>query len=400
MGTHTTYDDLGPGLHVLREIEPLKRAGPMAAQLRADLCATLPQAEAALADRAGLPAIDAETLAALQGLARRLARADRIAVRTRARALRDVEHRLAATGAGLAVHPTTIRERASAVEEARAEQAAAERALEEHAARLVAAEEAAQGEAAEAAARAAAPVASEHAGGVVLSGRHRALGLLVAGFGLALVLLAFEVPLWAALLPPLIAALVALRLLRPDEDDDDAEDRREASSLLSQVSASADELFGARRAAREIEDQLSLLEARRGRAEEERRVAERAWHELAGDEVDVSELEEVVRRFDPQHEDARMLADETVGVRTVEVVFHHVEQRWLASWHELGLDAPPAADGEAAVRDLVVRVSRPVVLVGPAIELADELARAAPAAPVVVLEGPTGDEQLAEESAS
>lgn len=399
MGTHTTYDDLGPGLHVLREIEPLKRAGPMAAQLRGDLCATLPQADATLAERAALPTVDATTLATLQGLARRLARADRIAARTRARAVSEVEHRLAATGAGLAVHPTTIRERASAVDVTRAELAAAQRALDEHGAQLLAAEEQAQAEAAEAAARAAAPAVDDRSAQVA-SGRNRAVGLLIAGFGVALVLLALDVALWAALLPPLIAALVALRLLRPHEDADDAEDRREASSLLSQVSASTDELFGARRAARELEEQLALLEARRGRAEEDLRVAERAWHDLAGEGVDVSELEEVVRRFDPQHEDARVLADETVGVRTVEVVLHHVEQRWLAFWREVGLDAPAAADGEAAVRDLVARVSRPIVLVGPAIERAEDLAIAAPAAPVVVLEGPTDEGAGVEESAS
>lgn len=400
MGTHTTYDDLGPGLHVLREVEPLKRAGPMAAQLSGDLCATLPQADATLAERTELPPVDATTLATLQGLARRLVRADRIAARTRARAVSDVEHRLAATGAGLAVHPTTIRERASAVDAARTELATAQRALDEHAGHVVAAEERARAEAAEAAARAAAPAVADRSAHAAFSGRYRAIGLLLAGFGLALLLLSLGVALWAALLPPLATSLVALRLLGPHEDDDDVKDRREASSLLSQVGASTDELFGARRVARELEEQLALLEARRGRAEEDLRVAERAWHDLAGEGVDVSELEEVVRRFDPQHEDARVLADETVGVRTMGVVLHHVEQRWLAFWRELGLPAPAAADGEAAVRDLVTRVSRPIVLVGPAIERAEELALAAPAAPVVVLEGPIEDGAVVEESAS
>jgi hypothetical protein len=401
VGTHTTYDDLGPGLHVLRELEPLKRAGAMAAQMHADLCATLPQADAALAERTSLPAADASTLSTLQGLGRRLARAERIASRTRARAVADVEHRLAATGAGLAVHPTTIRERAGAVDSARAELAAAQRAVDEHAARLVAAEEEAQREAAEAAAHAAAPADAEGGGPVASPRRFRAIGLLVAGFGVALVLLALQVAAWAALLPPLVAALVSLRLLRPPEhDEDDAEDRREASSLLSQIAASTDELFGARRAARELEEQSALLQARRGRAEEELRVAERAWQDLAGEGVDVSELEEVIRRFDPQHEDARLLADETVGVRTVEVVLHQVEQTWLAAWRELGLDAPAAVEAEAAVRDLAARVSRPIVLVGPATERAEDLALAAPAAPVVVLEGPSDGEVAVEQSAS
>jgi hypothetical protein len=393
---HTSYDDLGPGLHVLREAEPLKRAGPMAANLRADLCATLPQADAALTERSGLPLVDATTLSTLQVLARRVARAERIAARTRERAVTEVGHRLTGAGAGLAVHPTTIRDRAAAVDVARIDLEAAERALVDHAAALAAAErgvaeQAAAAEVQEAGAAIERTAARRRrAGPSPRARRSRAIGLIVAAFGLGLVLLAAKVALWAALLPALAACLWAMRYLRPGrESDEDGWD--EASSLLSQVSASADEAFGARWAGREHDGEVALLQARRDRAQEEARVAERAWQELAGEGVDISELEEVVRRFDPQHEDARLLAGETVGVRSADVVLHHFQQRWLAFWRELGLDAPAPAAGEEAVRQLTARVSRPIVLVGPATVRGAELARVAPAAPVVVLDGPTDE---------
>ncbi|MGH9274225.1 MAG: hypothetical protein ACRDZU_06215, partial [Acidimicrobiales bacterium] len=140
MEANEPFDDLGPGLHVLREAEPLKRAGSMAARMRAELCATLPQAEAALAGRSSLPPIDVATLATLQVLSRRVARAERIAARTRERAVVDVGQRLATTGSGLAVHPTTVRERAAELERARAALVDAERALVDHAAEAAAAE--------------------------------------------------------------------------------------------------------------------------------------------------------------------------------------------------------------------------------------------------------------------
>lgn len=397
MGSLESYDDLGPGLHVLREAEPLKRAGSMAASLRADLCATLPQAEAALSERSELPLVDTTTLGAMEVLAKRIARAERIATRTRERTVIDLGQRLAGTGSGLAVHPTTIRDRAAAVDAARAGLQYAEQALAEHAKAAdetlaQQAEEQARQAEREAADGADADDAETH-GTPLRARRTRSIGAIVTAFGLALVLLALAVPLWAALLPPFAASLWALWYLRPasgasEADDDDPEGRAEASQLLAQISAAADGAFGPDPVERALGERRTLLEARRDRAIEELRVAQRAWHELAGEDVDIDELEEVVRRYDPQHEDARLLADETAGVRTAEAVLHRFQQRWTAFWRELGAEAPAPEAGEDAVRDLAARVSRPIVLVGPATECAAALARVAPAAPVVVLDGP------------
>lgn len=366
----------------------------MAVSMRADLCATLPQADATLAERSALPLVDLPTLTTLQGLARRVARAHRIAARTRDRAVVDVGHRLASTGAGLAVHPTTIRDRAAAVEAARNDLAVAQQALVDHAAEIERAGERARSTAAAAAAEAATAATEREAELArrvrtsLRARRSRAIGLIVAAFGLGLVLLGFGIPLWAALLPALVSSLWALRYLQPSVGvDDDLAGRKEASSLLSQVSAATDEVFSGRAPHPVGGENLTLLEARRDRAQEDVRVAEKAWHELTGETVDVTELDEVVRRFDPQHADARLLAGETVGVRTAEVVLHHFQQRWLAFWRELGLDAPPAEAGEDAVRQLAARVSRPIVLVGPATARGVDLSRVAPAAAVVVLDG-------------
>lgn len=383
---------------MLREAEPLTRAGSMAARLRADLCATLPQADTTLNQRSMLPLVDATTLATLEVLARRIARAARIALRTRERAVVDVGQRLAGAGSGLAVHPTTIRERAAAVETARAALEAAERALADHE----------KAEAAAARRRAEQPdgqrpdAAAESDDGTARSAgaattalrtrRTRSLGALVTTFGLALVLLAVGTPLWAALLPALAASLWAVRYLRPDDaavdlTEDDDEDRAEVAQLLAQITTTAEAVFGPDPEQRAAQQQRSLLSAARDRAIEELRVAQRAWHELAGEDVHTDQLEAVVQRYDPQHEDARVLAAETAGVRTAEAVLHRYQQRWVAFWRELGLDAPSPEAGEAAVEELAARVSRPVVLVGPATERAAALARVAPAAPVVVLDG-------------
>ena len=61
------------------------------------------------------------------------------------------------------------------------------------------------------------------------------------------------------------------------------EDTSESTSLLQQVAAATDEAFGARRATEARSGLLLLLQAQRDRAEEDVRVAERSWRDLAGD---------------------------------------------------------------------------------------------------------------------
>jgi hypothetical protein len=168
--------------------------------------------------------------------------------------------------------------------------------------------------------------------------------------------------------------------------DEEAEDTSESTSLLQQVAATTDEAFGARRAASARDDQLLLLRAQRDRAVEDVRVTERAWRDLAGDDP-VEHVEAVVRRFDPQHQDALVVAQETVGVRAVSALLSQALDRWVDAWRGLGYESPAVAP--AAMADVQARSTSPVVLTGGAVAKAEAIVHAAPAAPVVAVEPAT-----------
>jgi hypothetical protein len=370
----------------------------MAARLHADLCATLAEAEASLAQRGALPRVGVAALDDLAALAARLERGERLAARTLARATVEVGHRLAG-GSGLAVHPTTVRDRAESVAAARDALAEAEAALSE----LM------DGVADEPLDQPFAPPVDQSLAPPVEGGepepdahlaggrlahpqpssqtrRSRAIGAVVGGFGLALILLGLGVlELWAALILPLIASLWASRYLGgPTESPIDDE----VSENLAKVLASTDEVFGARRAGQEAADRLLLARVTRDRAAEDLRVAEHAWHDLAGADAEIEDLDAVVARFDPQHEDAQALAGETPGVRAVEAVLSRFRDDWARAWSDLGMPVPDDGERAAAVAALAERARRAVVLVGPATARGHDIARAAPAAVVVELHGP------------
>lgn len=399
MSGDPTYDDLEPGLHRRPYADPEQRARSVAAHLRADLCTTTAEVDDVLARRSG-PPVDATVLAELRLVARRLGQAERVAARTRDRAVIDVERRLSASAGGLAVHPTTVRDRAAAVQAARTELLEAERAVAAHAATEADAAAADQGSGPTSAAspgpdNGGSAMADGLAGPTLKERRSRSIAAIAIGFGVGLLLLGFGVvPLWVALLPGLAACTFALRYLSPPDTDRDqpaAGYREESSLLLAQVSAAADEVFGIAPLGGAGRDEGALLAARRDRAEEEVRVAERAWRELAGEGSDVEDVEAVVRRFDPQHDDARLLASETVGVRAAEVVVHQLQQRWQALWAGFGREAPAPEGAEATMASLSSPTTRPIVLAGTAAGRGAEVAAAAPGAVVLVFEAMTAE---------
>lgn len=385
----TSLQDLGPGLHVRREVDPEQRAATLAAELGAELCRTGVEVEGVLTARRSLSPLDGPTLAALEGLARRLERAHGMLDRTRQRAEAAAGARLSAAGA-LAIHPDTVRERAARLVDARHQLQRAEEAVAEHEA--IALGDADEADDADGSATSAAVVpasAPRTAAASMRLQRNRAVGALVAAFGLGLILLALGVvPLWAALVPPLLAALWALRVLRPAGPAEAGPS--EESSHLSEVGAFTDELFGARRRSWEHDSESARRAAERSRAEEELRVAERAWRDLAGEHADPAAVEDVVRRFDPQHEEAALIAAESVGVRAVEAARRQLVDRWVEAWEGLGRDVPAAEGAPAAVAALRAEAGRAVLLVGEAADHGADVARAAPLAPVVVLVGPDG----------
>lgn len=342
VATDLDTDDLTPGLHVLREVSPLERAGTLALRLRADLCVTIGEADAIAAERASLSSVDDALLSSLRVLATRLATADRIARRTHDRAVVDVSERMADRGGVVAVHPSTVRERASALEKARVELFQAEQLLE----------------------------ANETLEPEVLPPLEPVEPMPPA--------------------PDATSAVPAKRqrrlfgFLRRNRDE--VEDTRESTELLRSMAVATEEAFGARRASAAKADQRTLLLSRRDSALEIVRVAQRAWHDLAGEGADPAEVEEVVRRLDPQHENVALIAQEMASVRTASSLLDGAMASWQVAWADLGRDAPLPAAAMEGVDDLAAQTAKAVVLVGAATERGPALAEAVPAAPVVVIE--------------
>lgn len=393
------HDHLGPGLHTFEEAHPLKRAGHLAARLGADLCATLPQVVAAIEVREALPTVGTDDIAALRSLARRMSAAQRIATATHTRAAEEVAERLTSSGGGVAVHSLSVRQRAEAVEARRVALLSTERELAAHDAdaAAVTTEVAAVPDPGPPAPRTEpfspswiTDVASEPAG-VLRARRLRAIGAIVAAAAAGLMLTAIGVvELWAALIPTLLACLWALRHLQPRHHHDDP-DRRATSEMLQEIAVVTDRAFGSRRAGTTHEGARAQIVLQRDQALEEVRVAERRWRDLAGEGADVADVEAVVRRLDPQHHAALAAATETASVRAAGSLVAQLDDRWRQVWIDLGGTPPDPAEAVAAVEWLADVTIRPVVLVGPAIDRAEDLVMAVPTAPVIVLNGPIDD---------
>lgn len=386
---HALGRDLGPGVHHIDAVDPPSRAADVASELDGVLCDSDPALDAVLAASTAPEAV-ASSAEELRQLARRWAAVAGVASRTRQRVVDAAGARLT-PAAGLAVHPDTVRERAARVDEARAALVAAERDLAAHDASPPPTASAAGPEAVPAA-----PVApADRRDGRSAARRNQAVGAVVGAFGVALVLLALDaVPLWAALLVPFAAALWALRHLRPVGSPEaggsgaGGSDATSASSLLAQMGDYTGERSSPARAQQEHEAARARLDAARSRAAEEVRVAEHAWEDLAGEGIDPADVEEVVRRFDPQLDGASHLAAASVRVRATEAAAATLAGRWATRWEELGLDPPPLEEGEQALDDLLREATRPVVLVGPVVGRAEAVAAQLPMAPVVVVHLP------------
>lgn len=330
---------------MLTDAEPLELATHLVAELGGDLCTTVLQADDLVAELGAFPPLTADALEVLRGLTDRVAAAQRIVDRTLDRAAVEVGERLAAGGSGVAIHPSAVRDRATAVMAARVALADA-------------AEQLRVGEAGAAVVVAEPPLAPPPSAPSRVA--------------------SFEDE------PPTPWRRRFFGFGRRSRDWRDEEDTSESTSLLQQMAVSTDEAFGARRATAARDDQLVLFRVQRDRAEEDLRVAERAWHDLAGEDS-VDDVEAVVRRFDPQHQDAVAVAQETVGVRAVSTLLQRALQRWEEGWRSFDLDPPPSAD-QAAMERMAERLVRPVVLVADAVDRAELVAMAAAAAPVVAVE--------------
>jgi len=342
---------LAPGLHVHTDAVPLTQARLLADELEAQLCTTEQEADDLLSELVAFPPLDAEGIVLVRELGERLVAARRIVERTVERAAVDVSERLAAIGAGVAIHPTTVRERAAGVVATRDELRRAEDDLE----------------------AAVAAATADEAAAVATLDRMAGLAPVTTG----------DVPAGDEA-PPGRRRGFFRRFGRAARNRRYEQDTTESTSLLQQMAVTTDEAFGARRAVEARSDQLVHLHARRDRAQEDARVAERAWDELAGGDA-VEDVETVVQRFDPQHEEARDVAQDAVGVRAVSSLLDRATARWEEGWRSLGVDPPKPVDDDW-IEHLAGRMVRPIVLVGDAVGHGERMVRAAPAVPVLVVE--------------
>ena len=334
---------LAPGLQVHVDDDPLARAGRLAGELDADLCTTVQDAEDLLTRLAEFPPLTEEEIRLVERSSERVAAAHRIVERSLDRAAHDVSGRLAAVGTGVAIHPTAVRQRAAAVLAARDALGAAKERLET-------ARADAEAEEAAALARVGNMTAGSSGGAIddEPAPKRRRFGFTRRG-----------------------------RARRYEEDTS------ESTSLLQQVAAATDEAFGARRATEARSGLLLLLEVQRARAEEDVRVAERSWSDMAGSDS-VEDVERVVQRIDPQYQSAREVAQDAAGVRAAATLVDRATQRWDETWRSLGYPAPDLEEADWVTR-MADRLTRAVVLVAGAVDVSDRLVAAAPAAPVLVV---------------
>jgi hypothetical protein len=373
------------GRHHRRTPVPLDDAELLAGELGAEL--VLPEdAERTLGAVAAL--VDEEAGSRLRELAIELGQAERILARAEARILAAFETVTATSATGLAIHPQTLRDAASAV---RAAQAAYDRAAGEL--------ETLDADDADAAPSEPAPngFAPAHARTAAVA-EPRALpsvlqiGTVAAAIGVALALVGLGLgPLWVAPLPAVLAvAWVVASVVRgrgqPSPEDD--EHAKAASEHLAFVNALTDGLYSGRlpASATAIESATArrrqLLELDRDSALERLRVAERHWHELAGDGADPAAVDALLVSRDPQRHRAGPWVREASPVRTASSFLGEIKQQWEEEWSLLGHIPPRSADAETAIGEVeadaaaVVALGRPLVVVAPpaSAELAIEVA--------------------------
>jgi hypothetical protein len=353
--TSTTY---GPGLHEVTDADPESAALDLAGLLDGELLVDPGDLEQALRAREqDRRAIEPATLKQLRSLATELEKAERIRARTEAKVIGVLGDQLS-TGTGLAVHPAAIREAGEALVAARAAMEEVERA--EQAAQQAAAAVTAP----EAVTREDRPVFDYDPG----PARRRGTAAVIAALVIAAVVIAGGlVPFYVALILPLIAVAWTLAQVRGAHHE--ATGSHEAASLLSDMGAATDELFGRRQAA--PLGRSRALEVQRDAAIERLRVAEHQWSDLAGPGADPDDVEAVLRRRDPQLHRAEVWAAESAAVRTAAAVHRKARARWRVAWAAIDQEPPASADAGGVIDALAAEGDvptdrRPLIITGAA----------------------------------
>lgn len=397
MSVDSDDDVLPPGIHRVDHADPAELAGQVGAvHLR-----TISDVESAIEDHGPRPAVDDDRIAELRELARRIELAQRVASRTRERSADAIAGRLEMRSSAVTIHPDALRNAASVVGRARADVDAARRALQEHREEQdrrrfeleswPVADEPEETDTTERDEQERA--AAEQRRARMRRARTTVLGALAVALGAGLVAIGVGLlpAVWALMPTFAVAVWGSFALKRSVADIEVPDVDEESSNLLDEVASATDQLFEERAAAlAAMEDRSPQLEVRLTLAEEELRVAERNWHELAGADADPDDVDAVVRRFDPQHQEAVVLATQTATVRAASTLLDRAWKRWEEAWTGLGLGVPAAEDAAAAVARLEPTGPPSFVCSHDASVLAEELASALPSAVVLVVEPQQG----------
>jgi hypothetical protein len=313
------------------------------------------EARASATDDAGLIVSDA-TISELQQLADELAMTERIRADTEADVTESLTRRLSAASA-VTIHPTAIRQAATAVTDAEADVARCEDDL------------GGLGERPPSADVAAAPAAGavpedqhpEMFNEKALEQNRRAAGLtigvIVFFLGTGAVLLVLGVPVFipiAVFVIGLVVAVLSMRRTRVRVHDDDHHSKREASELLA--SATAHDLAAPAEASPPPSDDVwaerrAQLETLRDSAMERLRSARKHWESLVGPDADPYDVEDLLRVRDPQLELVGAASRTSPTVRTVSAVHRRTFARWRVAWAGVGYDEPPDLDAADAHLD-------------------------------------------------
>ncbi|MBV9923253.1 MAG: hypothetical protein JOY78_20710 [Pseudonocardia sp.] len=211
----------------------------------------------------------------------------------------------------------------------------------------------------------------------------RVAAALVIGLVATLVAVAGELPIFVAVVPAVIGVIVALVLLRA----------RRTAARSEVIAPPAPPMRDARPA--EPDERIAQRTDAVRRIEERLRSARRDWGLAAGFEADPEDVDDVIRRRDPQFDLTADLVAAAPSARAVAAVHRRVRADWRCLWASLGRSAPPP--DKPLVTALVQDVRNVVMLPG---EAADALrrseTRADRARRRLALEAALGGEDLSE----
>ena len=286
----------------------------------------------------GVPDIDDAALSELRELADTLGRTERIRTRTELEFTELLNRRLSASS-GMAVHPESIKQAASAVTNAEAEAKGIETSIADLGERPK--PEQVQLDAPDTVPE----IFDDESLERQRRSRAFAIGVVTIFAGAALAMLSIGVAVVLPIAVFVAGAVIAILVLARSYSGREDRGAAEASALLVAATGNAERTTEAAARDRMAEEEWlarrSQLEANLERSMEKARSARRHWETLTGPEADPYDLEAVLRIHDPQFVITGAATRTSPTVRTVNAVHRKAVARWKIAWAGLGYDEPP-----------------------------------------------------------